>query len=291
MKNISKRLFYLLNFTLFFAPLAHAQFQLSNRLFKDNKTAINIGYAGEFEKIRVAAVYGVTSKNLDDAKDLVWQQAILDLPLVKKVSMATVFTNIKQGNFAQFEIKQAFAYKIDLSDTQSLSAGLGVSFNKQSINYSNGFNPNDNVDLEDPYLLGNSYSENGFDMEVGIVYKFKKLQVALGLPSLLQHKQKNVGFTAYTEYEFKLNEKFDLTPSVLMTEAQNKKVEAFTSFSVNYIKKASLQIGYSNFKQVVMGFGINYKKMNFAYNYSFSSNSEFKALVGNTSQFGLFFNI
>ena len=76
-----------------------------------------------------------------------------------------------------------------------------------------------------------------------------------------------------------------------MAEAQNKKVETLTSFSINYIKKASLQIGYSNFKQVVMGFGINYKKMNFAYNYSFSSNSEFKSLVGNTNQFGLFLNM
>jgi type IX secretion system PorP/SprF family membrane protein len=291
MKNISKSLFYLLSFTLIFTTFAHAQFQLSNRLFKDNKTAINVGYAGEFEKIRIATVYGITSKNLDDAKNLIWQQAILDIPLAQKTAIATVFTNIKQGNFAQFEIKQAFTYKIDITDNQSLSAGLGASFNKQSVSHTNGFSPNDNVDLEDPYLLENSFSENGFDMEVGFVYKFKKIQVALALPSLLEHKRKGMGFTAYTEYEINLNENFDLTPSVLMAEAQNKKVETLTSFSINYIKKASLQIGYSNFKQVVMGFGINYKKMNFAYNFSFSSNSEFKSLVGNTNQFGLFLNM
>jgi type IX secretion system PorP/SprF family membrane protein len=291
MKNISKSLFYLLSFTLIFTTFAQAQFQLSNRLFKDNKTAINVGYAGEFEKIRIAAVYGITSKILDDAKNLIWQQAILDIPLAQKTAMATVFTNFKQGNFAQFEIKQAFTYKIDISDNQSLSAGLGASFNKQSVSHINGFSPNDNVDLEDPYLLENSFSENGFDMEVGFVYKFKKIQFALALPSLLKNKQKSMGFTAYTEYEFKLTENFDLTPSVLMAEAQNKKVETLTSFSINYIKKASLQIGYSNFKQVVMGFGISYKKMNFAYNYSFSSNSEFKSLVGNTNQFGLFLNM
>ncbi|CAD0000989.1 PorP/SprF family type IX secretion system membrane protein [Flavobacterium chungangense] len=291
MKNISKRVFYLLSFTIFFAPLAHAQFQLSNRLFKDNKTAINVGYAGEFEKIRIAGVYGITSKKIDDAQNLVWQQAILDLPLAKKVAMATLFTNVKQGDFTQFEIKQAFAYKIDISDSQSLSAGLGITFNKQSVHYSNGFDPNDNVDLEDPYLLENSFSKDGFDMEVGFVYKYKKLQVALALPSLLKQKQKNTGLTAYTEYEFKLNEKFDLTPSVLMQEAQNKKVEALTSFNLSYIKKASFQIGYSNFKQVAMGFGVNYKKINFAYNYSFSSNSEFKSLVGSTQQIGLFFSI
>lgn len=274
-----------------FNSVCQAQTPFNNRLINDNKTGINAGYAGEFNKVRISVLSGSTATRLSTSQNFMWQQAIVDLPLINKVSSATVFTNIIHGNFSQFKIGQACSYKVSISSNQSLSAGLGVSYTQQSVNNGNGFMPNDYVDVEDPYLLGDSNATSGVDFQVGLVYKYKKLQVALALPSILIDNQKNIGFTAYSEYAFKISDKFDLTPSILMLDAQIKRIETTTSCNLSYIKKASIQIGYSNFEQIVMSCGFSYKKINFAYNYTFSSNSDFKSLVGNTNQFGLFFNL
>lgn len=291
MKNISIELLNFLIISIIFTSVCQAQIQFNNRLINDNKTGINAAYAGEFDKVRISVLSGSTAARLDNAQNFMWQQAIVDLPLINNASSATIFTNVKQGNFTQFEIAQSFSYKVSLSSNQSLSAGLGVSYTQRSINNGNSFTPNDYVDLQDPYLLENSDATNAVDLKVGLVYKYKELQVAVALPSIELDNQKNIGFTAYSEYAFKINEKFDLTPSILMIEAQIKRIETTTSLNLSYNKRASIQIGYSNFEQIVTSFGANYRKVTFGYSYAFSSNSNFKSLVGNTNQFGLFFNL
>ena len=276
---------------LFFITSGKAQFQLNNRLIQQNKLGVNVAYAGELDKTRISLVAGVTSNKMEDSNDLNWQQVTLDLPLMNKLATATVFTKIAAGAFSQMQIKQAFAYKVDFSEDQNLAVGFGLSFNQQTVELKNGFTPNQFVDLNDPYLSREDYYQNKLGFEIGLVYKLKNFQFALSLPSLGQNKPYNNEITAYTEYKFKLNENLDLIPSVLLIQSQSNRYELTNSLNLNYKKIGWLQVGYADYDQALMGFGINIKGLGIGYNFGYNHNNKITSVIGNTHQFGIFFNL
>ena len=291
MKYISKKIVYSLMLVLCFISSGKAQFQLNNRLIQQNKLGVNVAYAGELDKTRISLVAGVTSNKMEDSNDHNWQQVTLDLPLKNKLATATVFTKIAAGAFAQMQIKQAFAYKVDFSEDQNLAVGFGLSFNQQTVELKNGFTPNQFVDLNDPYLSREDYYQNKLGFEIGLVYKLKNFQFALSLPSLGQNKPYNNEITAYTEYKFKLNENLDLIPSVLLIQSQSNRYELTNSLNLNYKKIGWLQVGYADYDQALMGFGINIKGLGIGYNFGYNHNNKITSVIGNTHQFGIFFNL
>ena len=291
MKYISKKIVYSLMLVLCFISSGKAQFQLNNRLIQQNKLGVNVAYAGELDKTRISLVAGVTSNKMEDSNDHNWQQVTLDLPLKNKLATATVFTKIAAGAFSQMQIKQAFAYKVDFSEDQNLAVGFGLSFNQQTVELKNGFTPNQFVDLNDPYLSREDYYQNKLGFEIGLVYKLKNFQFALSLPSLGQNKPYNNEITAYTEYKFKLNENLDLIPSVLLIQSQSNRYELTNSLNLNYKKIGWLQVGYADYDQALMGFGINIKGLGIGYNFGYNHNNKITSVIGNTHQFGIFFNL
>ena len=291
MKYIAKKLVYSFVLVLLIMSSSNAQYQLNNRLIQKNKLGINVAYAGELNKTRMSLVIGVNPNKIEDANTLNWQQATLDLPLANKLSTATIFTKIATGSFSQIQIKQAFAYKVDFSEEQTLSVGFGLSYNQQNVDLKNGFSPNDYVDLDDPYLSLENYHQNKLGLEIGFVYQLKDFQLSVSLPSLGQDKPYNNEFTAYTEYKFKLNKDLDLIPSVLFVQTQNGKYELTNSLNLDYQKKGWMQVGYVDIGQVVMGFGINVKGLGIGYNFGYNVDNNISSIFGNTHQFGLFFNL
>jgi type IX secretion system PorP/SprF family membrane protein len=290
MKYISKNVLFSLVFLMFFISSAEAQYQLNNRLIQQNRLGVNVAYAGEFDKTRISLVAGVTPKRIENGNSLNWQLVTLDLPLKNKLATATIFTKLTNGGFSQLQIKQAFAYKVDFSEDQNLAVGFGLSFNQHRVDFSNGFSPNQYVDLQDPYLSKENFSKNQFGLELGFVYKLKNFQLSFALPSLVQDKEYNKGITAYTEYKFEIDEDFDLIPSVLLLQTQSDIYEVTTCVNLNYQKKGWIQVGYVDLGQMVMGVGVNVKGLGVGYNFAYSYDDKFGSIIGNTHQFGLFFN-
>jgi type IX secretion system PorP/SprF family membrane protein len=291
MKNIIKNNIGLIVCTLFFACTCSAQYQLNNRMVQQNKFGINPAYAVEQGKTRIALVGSFTPTKLDNANGYSWQQVTLEIPLKNNLSTGTVFSNITQGNFSQVQIKQAFAYKVSFSENQTLSVGFSFGLNRESLNYKSGFNPNGYVDLSDPYLSKDNYSENNLGSEVGAVYKYKNFQIALAMPALLQDNGNYRGVTAYTDYKFVINEEWDVSPSVLMLQTEQSQYEFTTSVNATYMNKCWIQMGYVDVSQFVVGLGFNIKGLGLSYNMSVPFDSKYNSVVGNTHQFGLFFNL
>lgn len=291
MKYISKKIVHTILFLLFFIASGKAQFQINNRLIQQNKLGINVAYAGDLDKTRISLVAGITQNKIEDANSLNWQQVTLDLPLINKLSTATIFTKITAGSFSQMQIKQAFAYKVDFSGDQSLAVGFGLSFNQQNVDLKNGFTPNSFVDLEDPYLSKENYYENKLGIDIGLVYKLKNFQLSLSLPSLENNKSYKNEIVAYTEYKFIINKYFDFVPSILLLHTHNNKYEITNNLNLNYNNKGWLQVGYVDYGQVLMGFGLNVKGLGIGYNFGYYNNNKINSFFGNTHQFGLFFNL
>jgi type IX secretion system PorP/SprF family membrane protein len=290
MKNLLKRIVLALGCTLLFVGTSNAQYQLNNRLVQQNKLGINGAYAGEKEKTRIALVCGFTPNKLADGSDYFWQQATLDIPLRSNLATGTVFSNSKHGDFKQVEVKQAFAYKVTLSEAQSLSVGFSFGLNRKSVDFNNGFSPNGNVDMNDPYLNGTLNAENNLDMEVGLVYKLKNFEFSIAMPSLLEDRLYSKAINAYSEYKFEVSDKWDVVPSVLMVQTERSRYEVTTSVNAVYMKKSWLQIGYVDVNQFVIGGGIDIKGLGIGYNFALPFDNKFNSMVANTHQLGLFFN-
>ena len=291
MKYITKKIVYSVVLVLFIISSGKAQYQLNNRLIQQNKLGVNVAYAGELDKMRMSLVAGSTPNKVEDANTLKWHQLTLDLPLGSKLSTATVFTKITAGSFSQMQVKQAFAYRVDLSENQTLSVGFGLSFNQQNIDFKTGFTPNSFVDLNDPYLSGENFYENKLGLELGFVYKFKNFQFSVALPSLGKEKPYNNEVTAYTEYKFKFGKELDLVPSILYAQTQSNRYELTNSLNLNYQKRGWLQVGYVDNGQINMGFGLNIKGLGVGYNFGYVQQDKVSAIFGNSHQFGLFFNL
>ncbi|MGA9639147.1 type IX secretion system membrane protein PorP/SprF [Flavobacterium sp.] len=291
MKYISKKIVLSLIFVMFSILSGKAQYQLNNRLIQQNKLGVNVAYAGEFDKTRISLVAGITPNKIEGSNTLNWQQVTLDLPLMNKLATATVLTKIAAGSFSQLQVKQAFAYKVDFSEDQTLAVGFALSFNQQNVDLKNGFTPNSFVDLDDPYLSKENYYQNKLGLEIGFVYKIKEFQFSLSLPSLGQDKPYNNEITAYTEYKFKLNKNLDLIPSILLIQTQTNRYELTNSLNLKYQKIGWLQVGYVDYDQILMGFGINVKGLGIGYNFGYNNNTKTSSVLGNTHQFGLFFNL
>jgi type IX secretion system PorP/SprF family membrane protein len=290
MKNLLKNIVLALGCTLLFVGTSNAQYQLNNRLVQQNKLGINMAYAGEKEKTRIALVCGFTPNKLADGSVYFWQQATFDIPLTSNLATGTVFTNIEQGDFNQLEVKQAFAYKVTLSAAQSLSVGFSFGLNRKSVDFSNGFSPNGYVDMSDPYLNGGYEPENNLNMEVGLVYKLKNFEFSIAMPSLLEKRLYNKAITVYSEYKFEISDKWDVVPSVLMVQTEHSRCEVTTSVNAVYMKKSWLQIGYVGVNQFVIGCGVDLKGLGIGYNFALPFDNKFSSMVGNTHQIGLFFN-
>jgi type IX secretion system PorP/SprF family membrane protein len=290
MKNLLKRIVLALGCTLLFVGTSNAQYQLNNRLVQQNKLGINGAYAGEKEKTRIALVCGFTPNKLADGSDYFWQQATLDIPLRSNLATGTVFSNSKHGDFKQVEVKQAFAYKVTLSEAQSLSVGFSFGLNRKSVDFNNGFSPNGNVDTNDPYLNGSLKAENNLDMEVGLVYKLKNFEFSIAMPSLLEDRLYSKAINAYSEYKFEVSDKWDVVPSVLMVQTERRRYEVTTSVNAVYMKKSWLQIGYVDVNQFVIGGGIDLKGLGIGYSFALPFDDKFSSMVANTHQLGIFFN-
>lgn len=291
MKYIAKKIVYSIVLVLLIISSGNAQYQINNGLIQQNKLGINVAYAGELDKTRISLVVGVIPNKLEEANTLKWQQVTLDLPLVNKLTTATVFTNIAAGGFTQLQIKQAFAYKVDFSEVQTLAVGFGLSYNQQNVDLKDGFSPNSFVDLNDPYLSRENYYENKLGIEIGFVYRFKDFQFSTSLPGLGKDKPYNNEITAYTEYRFRVSKNLDLIPSILYMQTQSNRYTLTNSLNLNFQNKGWLQIGYIDYGQVVMGVGLNVKGLGIGYNFGYTQEDKGSAVFGNSHQFGLFFNL
>jgi type IX secretion system PorP/SprF family membrane protein len=291
MNNIFKCRVALVIGVLFFTITAKAQYQLNNRMVQQNKFGINPAYAGEYGKTRIALIGSYTPTKLENANNYLWQQATLETPLKDNLSTGTTFSNISQGNFSQMQIKQAFAYKVKFSEKQNLSVGFSFGLNRESLNYKNGFNPNEYVDLSDPYLNKDNYAENNLGLEIGAVYRYDNFQISLSMPAVVQQNGNYRGVTAYTAYKIVLNEEWDVSPSVLMLQTEKEQYEFTSTVGANYLDKFWLQVGYTDVSQFVMGAGFKVKGLGLFYNVSVPFDSKYGGMVGSTNQFGMFFNL
>ena len=149
----------------------------------------------------------------------------LTAPLMKKtLGLGFRMLNEHHGLTSRMTIASNFAYKLSLSDYQRLSFGASLGLMRQSIDYAQA-----NVkDLDDVYVYDNSLNMTAMDMNFGVSYLYKTLEVGISLPNVFAAPYRSVKesepapyaldrqFISHFSYDFSvMNSKLYFKPHVL----------------------------------------------------------------------------
>jgi type IX secretion system PorP/SprF family membrane protein len=284
MGSILKQVHWYLGIILMLANKSYAQYPMSNRLIQDNKFAMNVTYAAEEEYTHLALVNSYMPSKLPEGNNYFWQQGTFEIPINDELFTGTRLSNVKQGIFSQQVLEQALAYKLMLSENESLSLGIGFGINMESIDSKNKFSSNQFVDIQDPLFKGEVKTQIDLRMEVGAVYKRNDFEASIAVPFLIKDDAIPFGLTAYTCYKFYMDRELEVTPSVLLMKTYGNKYEITGSVNFTFTSDRWFQVGYLDSKQLLFGVGIKLETVHISYNFSMPFDKQYSSLVSFTHQ-------
>ena len=196
----------------------------------------------------------------------------LDTRIDKLGGVGISILNDKLGFEQSLKIKLLYSNKIVIDEVSSLSIGgafglINKSLDASSLTYAN---PND---VNGVY---SNQSEFIADLDLGTMYKWKDLRVALSSTHLLVSKNNSTFFNVprhiylYSDYKQKLSDRIDMIPSVLFKSSVVKKqLEVSSLFMLD--KKYWSGISYRNGEAVSLFLGMNFMKY-YSFGYSYDVN-------------------
>ncbi|MFY8111142.1 MAG: type IX secretion system membrane protein PorP/SprF [Flavobacterium sp.] len=291
MKNTFKKIIKTLLVSIVFITSSYGQYPLNNRLFQENKFSMNVAYAGEENSTRLSVVNNYIPSKVDNGNNSYWILGTFDVGLTKNLATGTRLSYNLQGAFLETVIEQALAYKLNINEEQSVALGISFGLNRQVFDPQRGLFPNQFVDMEDKVFDGNSISRNDLRTEIGAVYKFKKFELSVALPTLMQDNNFASGFLTYASYNFATSTDIEIKPSILINRTYQKDFEITSSINFMYLEKGWLQLGYLDTNQLLIGAGIRFEKVGIAYSAAIPFNEKYTSLIGNAHQLGLYFKL
>ena len=187
-----------------------------------------------------------------------------------------IFKDNLGGAISQTGLMLNYAYHLKLNNNSRLSFGIGAILNQFSFN-NNKINA---IDATDPSFQEGVQINTTFDASFGLLYKFKdKLKIGFSALQLIQSKIKNLNtvpgsdnrlirhYNAQLAYNFKINEKLSLEPSLLAKATEVTPLQLDLNFKAWYNKLVMLGFSYRHKDAVVFLIGAKYKKMFLGYSY------------------------
>jgi len=195
----------------------------------------------------------------------------------KKTGLGALFFNDRTGLLSKTGIQLTYAYHFQLKNTAKLSVGLSGMFYQHAVDKGNiklG-DPNDNA------VQGEKERTIVPDAAFGLYYYSDKIHIGFSVPQLVQSR---LGFNELSDssklnelvrhyfltgggYKFKINEDFDIEPSLLFKAIAQAPVQIDINAKITYKKLLWLGASYRNKESVVVMLGA--AKNNFILGYSY----------------------
>jgi type IX secretion system PorP/SprF family membrane protein len=196
---------------------------------------------------------------------------------------------------SRFSGRLSYAYRVKLGDDHNLRFGLSAGLYQLKIDAT--FATVD--DVTDDVITGGVQRGMTFDSEFGLFYSLKNFQFGVSIPQIFETRTKlNFqdldGFSgerhivAFTSYNWELNEKYKVEPSVLYKTAQNGLAQIDFNALFTYNNLISIGGGYRTHIGPLARLGINIKDvfvLGYAYefagaNISAYSNGSHEIMLG-----------
>jgi type IX secretion system PorP/SprF family membrane protein len=259
----------------FIHPLMAQQTPLLSHYYY-NPYLINPAMAGQLKETRAFLFYRQQWAGMPGAPQT--QALTVDGPLSDtRFGLGLNINNDLTNIVGRFSAMLSSSYLIRLTEDQDLSFGLSLGILRNDIKF-------DKIrgDLTDAGLLLNAENRTVFDGNAGLSYRFKKLRIGFASEQLFNKSItysnaadfRGVSYSLVrhylvsAQYPFQLNENWELTPLLVLREAQGLPAQLDVNATLKYKDIGWTNVVYRHQSGVAMALGFNVgDRFMISYNY------------------------
>jgi len=196
-------------------------------------------------------------------------------PILKNMGLGGILLNDITGPLRQTGLQLSYSYHLYLKKDLNLSFGLAGLFFEHIMDQ-------DKIILDDPVdnaLIGGQQKTFVPEASFGMLFFGKNYHLGFSVPQLLQNK---IDFNTSNElqmnrlvrhyflnagYQFELNNKIDIEPSLLFKALESAPSQLDINAKITYDKMAWLGFSYRMEESLVFLLGTEQKKIRFGYSY------------------------
>jgi len=197
--------------------------------------------------------------------------------LGEKVGVGGYIINDQTGPVNEIGAQISYSYHLTITENSKLSFGIGGMFFNHSINRSK-LNFDEPGDAALDNIGRNSISP---DASFGILYYSKKYKIGLSVPQIFQSSMYDKStitkpnrlvrhYFLYGEYNFTINDNFDVQPSSLVKYVVAAPVQIDINVKGIYQQKYWIGFSYRYQTSFVTMIGMDYNQFKFGYSYDYT---------------------
>ncbi|MFT7155206.1 MAG: type IX secretion system PorP/SprF family membrane protein [Parvicella sp.] len=247
-----------------------------SNLYSFNKYTINPAYAGFNDCLEIYGSHLSQWVGIDGAPNTNYFSAHAGIG--DNMGLGGGIILDKAAFISKFSAKLTYAYRIKLGEDHNLRFGLSAGLFQVTVDATSAIVD----DITDEVVSGGAQSGMNFNSDFGVFYNIKGFQLGLSIPQIFETEAKlnyqtidgfteRRHFVAYTGYDWAVNEKWNVEPSVLYKTAQSGLNQFDINGLVTYNKLLSVGFGYRTHVGVIARLGLNIKELLYlGYAYEFS---------------------
>ncbi|HEX8377178.1 MAG TPA: PorP/SprF family type IX secretion system membrane protein [Pedobacter sp.] len=281
----------LLIITLSLALTGKAQLTpLKSQYFK-NPYLVNPAMAGKEEKTRVYLNYSSQWNKIEGSPVLMSLSA--STRVTEKAAIGVNIISDKAGLLQKTQAMGSFAYKVPLTDEQSLRFGVSLAWSREQLDLGIATN-NGSPDLA--LSKYNDQAKSNLDGNFGVVYVNKALEAQFSYLNLNQKRTKEFSTVDYSvfysavSYEFMRESSFTIKPLIAYRGVKGYKNQWDATAEWSYNKMVSVYTMYHSNQSFSAGAGYDYQnKLSLAVIYN-SEPSQLRGFTGGIMDLMVGFN-
>ncbi|MFY9311211.1 MAG: type IX secretion system membrane protein PorP/SprF [Bacteroidia bacterium] len=220
----------------------------------------------------------------------------LDAPIKdKKIGMGIKMFSYSTDIITQVGVFGSYSYTIKINEEQNVFVGLSMGMLNNKIDYTGATMR----DKDDPFFIEQQQNKTVVNADLGLAYKWKKLEVGLAVPQLLGNKVKYGTDVGYVR-NFNLARHYQTTVKYAFTVNEDKEITAYPMLLVRAVKGAPLQfdlnavvdwkkigwagLTYHSGYALAVSAGVRYKNFSLGYSYDIGMNS-IRTYTGPSTEF------
>jgi type IX secretion system PorP/SprF family membrane protein len=231
-------------------------------LYLENPYLLNPAYAGNNAYLNSSFVIRQTSASIPGAP--AYYNLSVESPIYKSMSLGTRLISQSEGLFNVLSGYLDYAYKLKLSQHQSLSFGISAGFQSRQVKYSDIIAEDPNAIIE---VVSKNYEGFSFETGAGMVYQINKLGVSLSIPQLFESK-KNLGTDFRTLVTYQItprNKDIMFKPAIFFNYNPNAPVLYDLNLTTYYKNQYFLGLAYRNSPGMIFSAGFMIKNLTLSY--------------------------
>jgi type IX secretion system PorP/SprF family membrane protein len=195
----------------------------------------------------------------------------------ENMGLGLVLTQENTGLLAQTNVKVSYAYRVQLKTDHFLGFGVSAGYSHLGMRKGDIFKGLD-FDESDPLL---NQTQNGFFGALGLLYKWKDLEIDFAIPTWNTINMKHIPLFASFSYNFKLKEEWSLKP-VLMYNFLTPSMHLIDGrIQASYKECFWLQAGFRNTREMIVGIGGEVKHFQIGAAFGFNTGEYYTVNRGN----------